>query len=144
VKITRVHHIGVVLVDLKPLKEFFIREFNLKAGTEEIYHGHEGDENLCFFPVGETEIELCSSVMDTGESARLVAKRGQHVEHIALEVEDIEEALKELKKRNVPLLQSVPIPGAKGSRVAYLDPKATSDILIELVEPRSMELKPHP
>jgi methylmalonyl-CoA/ethylmalonyl-CoA epimerase len=143
-KITRVHHIGVVLADLKPLKEFFIRGFNLKVGSEEIYHGHEGDENLCFFPVGETEIELCSSVGNTGESARLVAQRGQHIEHIALEVEDIEEALRELKKKGVPLLQSEPMPGAKGSRVAFLDPRATGDILIELVESGSVELKRHP
>jgi methylmalonyl-CoA/ethylmalonyl-CoA epimerase len=135
VKITRVHHIGLVLAELQPLKEFLTRILCLRVGAEEVYHGREGDENICFFPVGETEIELCSSVEGAGESARLVAQRGQHIEHIALEVEDIEEALRELKKGDVPLLQSEPIPGAKGSRVVFLDPKATSDILIELVEP---------
>jgi len=135
VKIKRVEHIGVALADAEPLKKVLTEVLGLKCGHEEIYHGDEGDENICFVPVGETDVELCSSVGPKGESARLVAERGQHIEHLAFEVDDIEAAIDEMKNKGIPLLQETPIPGARGSRVVFLDPKATSDIVIELVQP---------
>ena len=134
-KLKRVDHIGIVLADLKPLKNLLVEVLGLSLGHEEIYHGDEGDENICFVPVGDTEVELCSSVGPIGESARLIAEKGQHIEHLAFEVDDIEAAIRELKIRGIPLLQEEPISGARGSRVVFLDPKATNDIVIELVQP---------
>jgi len=134
VKIKRVDHIGIVLSDLEPLKNLLVEVLGLSQGQEEIYHGDEGDENICFVPVGDTEVELVSSVGPVGESVRLIAERGQHIEHLAFEVDDIEEAIRELKIKGIPLLQEAPISGARGSRVVFLDPKATNDIVIELVE----------
>ena len=136
-KIKRVDHIGVVLTDLEPLKTLLVEVLGLSKGHEEIYHGDEGDENICFLPAGDTEVELCSSVGPTGESVRLVAEKGQHIEHLAFEVDDIEKAIRELKLKGIPLLQEAPIAGARGSRVVFLDPKATCDIVIELVQSAS-------
>jgi methylmalonyl-CoA epimerase len=118
VKIKRVDHIAIVLSDLKPLKKLLVEVLGLSQGHEEIYHGDEGDENICFVSVGDTEVEMCSSVAPTGESARLVAERGQHIEHLAFEVDDIEAAIGELKSRGIPLLQEEPLPGARGTDVA--------------------------
>lgn len=134
-KIKRVDHVGIVLADVTPLRSLFIDVLGLRPGHEEVYQGAEGEENICFFPVGDTELELCSSLGPVGESARLVAERGQHIEHIAFEVKDIEEAVKELKSKGVPLLQEEPIHGARDSQVIFLDPRATNDILIEIVQP---------
>ena len=134
-KVKRVDHIGVVLTDLAPLKKLLVEVLGVSQGHEEIYHGDEGDENICFLPVGDTEVELCSSVGPTGESVRLIAEKGHHIEHLAFEVDDIEAAIRELKMKGIPLLQEEPIAGARGSRVVFIDPKATCDIVIELVQP---------
>ena len=134
-KINRIDHIGVVLSNLNPLKKLLVDVLGLQTGHEEIYPGKEGDENICFLPVGDTEVELISSVGPIGESVRLVAEKGQHIEHLAFEVDNIEAAIEELKLKGVPLLQEEPMAGAHGSRVVFLDPKVTCDIVIELVQP---------
>jgi methylmalonyl-CoA epimerase len=65
---------------------------------------------------------------------KFIEKRGEGIHHIALEVEDIEQALEELKAKGVPLIDQQPRPGAHNTRVAFLHPKGTNSILIELVE----------
>ncbi len=133
-RIKRIDHIGIVLGEQETLKSIFKDVLGLKVGHEEIYRGGEGDENICFIHAGDTEVELCSSVDPSGESARSVSEKGHHIEHIAFEVEDIENAIRELKKKGIPLMQEAPIPGARGSHVVFIDTRATSNIMIELVQ----------
>jgi len=130
-RIKRVDHIGIAVDNMKQLKNIFTEVLGLSVGHEEIYLG---TEDICFLPVGDTEIELCASITPDGETARLVTERGTHIEHLAFEVDDIEAAMEEIKSKQIPLLQEEPIPGARGSRVVFLDPRATNNILIELVQ----------
>jgi methylmalonyl-CoA/ethylmalonyl-CoA epimerase len=85
-------------------------------------------------PVGDTSIELISPKGNEGLE-RFLAKRGPGIHHIAIEVEGIEKALAALKTIGVQLIDEAPRKGARGHKVAFIHPKATGGVLVELVEP---------
>ena len=87
-----------------------------------------------FFPVGESEVELLESTSPDGPVAKFIEKKGQGFQHIAFRVENIEEALKELKEKGIQLIDQVPRIGAGGAKIAFLHPKATGGVLVELCE----------
>jgi methylmalonyl-CoA epimerase len=89
---------------------------------------------LAMYPVGQTYIELLESDGDNTETARWIAEHGEGLFHICLEVEDIEDALDELKRKGVKLIDEQPRIGHANSRIAFIDPKSTGNVVIELVE----------
>ena len=86
------------------------------------------------FPVGETYLELLEGTSAKSTTAQWVTEKGQSLYHICLEVEDIDGALDELRAKGVKLLDDKARIGHGGSRIAFLDPASTGDILIELAE----------
>jgi methylmalonyl-CoA/ethylmalonyl-CoA epimerase len=87
-----------------------------------------------FFPVGESEVELLESTAPDGPVAKYIEKRGAGIQHVAFRVDDIEAALKELKEKGVRLIDETPRKGAGGARIAFLHPRATGGVLVELCE----------
>ncbi|MEO8797294.1 MAG: methylmalonyl-CoA epimerase [Polyangiaceae bacterium] len=85
-------------------------------------------------PIGESSLELISPRGNDGLE-KFLEKRGPGLHHIAVEVEGIEEALAFLKALGVPLIDETPRSGARGHKVAFVHPKATGGVLVELVEP---------
>ncbi|MCG2695594.1 methylmalonyl-CoA epimerase, partial [Candidatus Parcubacteria bacterium] len=81
-----------------------------------------------------SEIELLETTDPDGPIGRYLEKRGEGIHHIALRVENIEEALKELKEKGVRLVDEKPRKGAGGAKIAFLHPKATNGVLVELCE----------
>jgi len=103
--------------------------------------GFEGTETVeaqkvttAFFPVGESEVELLESTAPDGPVAKYIEKRGQGIQHVAFRVENIEEALAELKEKGIKLIDEKPRNGAGGAKIAFLHPKATNGVLVELCE----------
>jgi len=84
--------------------------------------------------VGENKIELLEPTDSSSVIARYIEKKGEGMHHLALEVSNIEDTLKALKEKGVPLIDSEPRTGVRGTRVAFLDPKGTQRVLIELGE----------
>jgi len=133
-KIKRIIHIGVSTKDMEHVKKLFSGYLGLSISHEEVY---EGDVDICFVPVGESQLEFFgdNKVTGRGRVAEVIAKQGAPgVHHIAFEVDDIDVAVKELKDSGMPMLDQEPKPGAHGTRVAYIDPSATYGVTIELVE----------
>jgi len=102
---------------------------------------HAGNETVAeqkvttaFFPVGDTEVELLESTAADGPIAKYLEKRGEGVQHIAFRVENIEEALTELKAKGIRLIDEQPRKGAGGAKIAFLHPKSTYGVLVELCE----------
>jgi methylmalonyl-CoA/ethylmalonyl-CoA epimerase len=93
-----------------------------------------GELKISFVPVGPTNIELVQSTTPEGVMSKYIAKRGEGIHHIAFEVEDIDQALAELKAKGVQLVDQEPRPGAHGARIAFIHPKATNGVLTELCE----------
>jgi len=97
----------------------------------------EQDVKVAFLPVGESEIELLESTSPDGNIAKYIQKKGEGIHHIAFEVDDLEAKLEELKEKGVRLIDEKPRYGAGGARIAFLHPKSTNGILVELCEHKS-------
>ena len=129
-KIKRISHIGLGVVDTNKASEFFTGMLDLPLDRQE----ELGELKISFIPIGETNIELVQSTTPEGVMAKFVEKRGEGIHHIAFEVEDIDAALAELKEKGVRLIDQQARPGAHGARIAFIHPKAANGVLTELVE----------
>ena len=129
-KIKRIAHIGVGVKDTDTSKTFFQEMLSLPVSHEE----RQGELKIAFVPVGETNLELVQSTDPDGVMNKFIEKKGEGIHHIALEVEDIDQTIEELKIKGVPLIDQQARPGAHQTRVAFLHPKGTNGILIELVQ----------
>ena len=87
-----------------------------------------------FLPVGETTIELMEATRPDSVIARFIEKRGEGIHHICYDVDNIEGTLENLKLNNIKLINEKPVRGAKGGKIAFLHPKSTGSVLIELSE----------
>jgi methylmalonyl-CoA/ethylmalonyl-CoA epimerase len=129
-KIKRIAHIGVGVKDTDQAKTLYQEMFSLPVSHEE----RLGELKIAFVPIGQTNVELVQSTESEGIMNRFIEKKGEGIHHIAFEVEDIDQALEELKARGVPLIDQQARPGAHQARIAFLNPKGTNGILIELVQ----------
>lgn len=129
-KIKRIAHIGVAVADTDNAHKFYTEMLGLPLDKQETL----GELKISFVPVGESNVELVQSTTDDGVMAKFIGKRGEGIHHIAYEVENIDEALAELKAKGVPLVDQEARPGAHGARIAFIHPKATNGVLTELVD----------
>jgi methylmalonyl-CoA/ethylmalonyl-CoA epimerase len=131
-QILKIDHLGVAVNSIEEGKKFWSEVLGLEfEGAETVA---EQKVNTAFFPVGESEVELLESTAPDGPVAKFIEKRGQGFQHIAFRVANIDEALEELKAKNIQLIDQQPRVGAGGARIAFLHPKATGGILVELCE----------
>jgi methylmalonyl-CoA/ethylmalonyl-CoA epimerase len=132
VKITRIEHVAIAVKSLDATRTMLEETLGLEMDYEEEIP--KNGSRLAMFPIGETSIELVQSTRDGTRTAQWIAERGEGLYHICLEVEDIDAALVELRAKRVALLDEVPRTGHGGTRIAFLDPRSTGNVLIELVE----------
>ena len=133
-KILHIDHIGVAVKELEAALKFFTEKLGMDAtGFETI---EEQSVKVAFLPMdpGQGEIELLESTSEDGPVAKYIEKKGEGVQHIALRVDNLEEALKELKEKGVRLIDEKPRYGAGGAKIAFIHPKETSGVLLELCE----------
>ena len=131
-KIKRVEHVAIALKDMTGLMKIFQDSLGLRLEYEEEFPQYK--TKIAMYPVGRTYLELLEATGQDSETARFIADKGEGLYHICLEVEDIDGALAELRAKGVGLIDQVPRPGHGGSRIAFLDPKSTGNVLIELAE----------
>ena len=130
-KILKVDHIGIAVKSLAESSKFYELLGLESTGTEEVA---EQKVRVAFFPSGDSEIELLESTAPDGPIARYIEKNGEGIQHVALRVDNIEAALIELKEKGVRLIDEKPRYGAGGAKIAFIHPKATGGILLELSE----------
>ena len=131
-KILKIDHLGIAVNSIEEGKNFWNVMLGLDfEGTETV---EEQKVTTAFFPVGESEVELLESTAPDGPVARYIEKRGQGIQHVAFRVENIEQALEELRAKGVKLIDEKPRRGAGGAKIAFLHPKSTSGVLVELCE----------
>ena len=131
-KVIRVDHIGVAVNSIDAALKFFSDTLGLKVeGSETVA---EQKVTTTFMPVGDTEIELLQSTAPDGPIAGFIEKKGEGVQHVAFVVDNIEAALKELEAKGVRLIDKVPRMGAGGKKIAFLHPKDTNGVLVELCQ----------
>jgi methylmalonyl-CoA/ethylmalonyl-CoA epimerase len=130
-KIKRIAHLGVAVNDLDAALKFFTQGLPLEVTHTEDYQGMK----IGFLPVGDSSIELLQDASGSSAIRKFLDKNGEGIHHIAFEVDDIHEAVAELKERGIKLIDETPRPGAHGMSIAFMHPKATHGILMELVQP---------
>ena len=131
-KVLRVDHIGIAVNSIDEVKKLYSDVLGIThAGSETV---QEQKVTTAFFPVGDTELELLESTAPDGAIGKFIEAKGQGVQHIAFRVENIEEALAELKAKGVRLIDEKPRRGAGGAKIAFLHPKSTFGVLVELSE----------
>ena len=129
---TRVDHVGIAVKDLAASVKWYEETLGLHSkGTEVV---QEQQETVAFLPCGDSELELLESTSPEGPIARFIEKNGEGIQHIAIRVDDIDAALAELKEKCARLIDKTPRYGAGGARIAFLHPKATHGVLLELCE----------
>ena len=131
-KILKIDHLGIAVKSIEEGKNFWAKILSLEfEGVETLA---EQKVTTAFFPVGESEVELLESTSPDGPIANYLEKRGEGIQHVALRVENIEAALSELKAKGIRLIDEKPRIGAGGARIAFLHPKSTNGVLVELCE----------
>lgn len=129
-KIKRIEHIAIAVDSMGKSMDLFRDVFGL--GVE--YEERIGQTKLAMLPVGETYVELLEGQGPDSGVTKWIAEKGAGLFHICFEVEDIDAALAELKQKGIKLRDETPRTGHGGSRIAFLDPAATGNVLIELAE----------
>ena len=131
-KIKRIAHLGIAVQDLDPPKKLYGDHLGLKLKGEEVVETQK--VKVSFIQVGETSLELLLPTAPDSPVAKFLENKGEGFHHLALEVEDIHAAVAELKAVGVRLIDETPLEGAHGTMVAFLHPKATFGLQLELVQ----------
>ena len=132
-------HIGIAVRDLGSALAFYRDALGLEVDTtsevvaSQRVHAH-------FIPVGGSKLELLEATDRDSAIAKFVDKRGPGLHHITLRVEDIREALAQLKARGAKLIDEQPRPGAEGALVAFIHPSSAHGVLVELKQRRQSEV----
>ena len=130
--IGRVDHIGIAVKDIELAKKFYTEFLGMKALGEEVVE--EQKVKVCFIPCGDSEIELLESTSPDGPIAKHIEKKGEGIQHIALRVDNIEAAIADLMAKGVRMIDEKPRYGAGGAKIAFVHPKSTGGILLEISE----------
>jgi methylmalonyl-CoA/ethylmalonyl-CoA epimerase len=133
-KIKKLDHVAVCVADLDEACARWRATFGLEPGARELVASQKTEALLMPLGNGETSVELITPRGNEGLE-RFLARRGPGIHHIAVEVEGIEEAIALLRGLGVPMIDDTPRRGARGHKVAFVHPRATGGVLVELVEP---------
>ena len=129
---SKIAHLGIAVKDLDASLRLWRDTLGVPfAGTDEV---PEQKVKVAMFPVGESRIELLAATAPDSPIAKHIEKKGEGIQHVAFAVPDLEAALAELKARGVALIDAQPRIGAGGHKIAFLHPKSTGGILVELTQ----------
>jgi methylmalonyl-CoA epimerase len=131
-KIKNIDHIGIAVKSIEQAGKFYTDVLGLDI--EDIETVAEQKVNVAFIPITDSEVELLESVEPDGPVAKYIEKRGEGIQHIAFRVDDINQCLSELKEKGVRLIDQTPRHGAGGAKIAFIHPKETNGVLVEICE----------
>jgi methylmalonyl-CoA/ethylmalonyl-CoA epimerase len=131
-KIKHIDHIGIAVKSIEQAGKFYTDILGLTI--KDIENVSDQKVNVAFLPITDSEIELLESTDPDGPIAKYIEARGEGIQHIAFCVDNIEEALDELTKSGVRMIDSKPRGGAGGAKIAFIHPKETNGVLVEICE----------
>ena len=128
----KLDHIAVAVSNIDEALEAFEKKLGLTCEKVERVPTEKAD--VAFLDVGGAHIELVAPTEPDSAIARSIEKRGEGLHHICLEVKDLEATLGVLRIAGLRLINETPVPGASGTKVAFVHPKGLNGVLLELVE----------
>jgi methylmalonyl-CoA/ethylmalonyl-CoA epimerase len=130
--LTRIYHLGYAVEDIEAATRFYRDNFGANPGEPEVVE--EQGIVATMFAVGESKIELMQPTRPDSPVGRFLARRGEGFHHVAYQVDDLREALAQLNKNGVELVDEEPRRGAGWTRMAFVHPGSAFGVLTELVE----------
>jgi len=128
----KIDHVGIAVNALAEARGFYEALGLLCGGEEEV---PEQGVRVAFFPVGDSRVELLEPTDPEGPVGKFLQKRGPGLHHVSIQVPDVGRALEELKSRGYTLIDHEPRVGAGGHLIAFVHPKSTGGVLLELSQP---------
>lgn len=129
--IKRIDHVGIAVKNLEEAQKLY-QDLGLNVQGTEVVESQK--VQVAFIPVGDSRIELLESTAPDGNIAKFIEAKGEGIHHLALKVDNIEKALEELAAKGYQLIDKMPRVGAGGHKIAFVHPKSTKGILLELSE----------
>jgi methylmalonyl-CoA epimerase len=130
--VKKIDHIGIVVQDIEAALKVYRDALGLELTKTEFVP--EQQVKIAFLPTGESEIELVQPTTDDSGIARYLARRGEGIHHICLEVDDIEAALMQVAAQGMELIDKTPRTSSGGQKLAFVHPKSAHGVLIEFYE----------
>lgn len=131
-KVLKLDHVGIAVKSLDETMKFYTDVLGLDLASVEIVE--EQKVKVAFLPIGDTEVELLESTADDGPIAKYIERSGEGVQHLAFLVENIEEAIAEMQEKGMRMIDKMPRYGAGGAKIAFMHPKDSYRVLVELCE----------
>lgn len=131
-KVKHIDHIGIAVKSIEKGGKFYTDILGLTI--KDIENVADQKVNVAFLPITDSEIELLESTEPDGPIARYIEARGEGIQHIAFRVDNIEEALEELRQKGVRMIDNKPRGGAGAAKIAFIHPKETNGVLVEICE----------
>jgi methylmalonyl-CoA/ethylmalonyl-CoA epimerase len=128
----KIEHLGIAVKDIAHSNELFSKLLNTAPYKEEAVES-EG-VITSFFQVGESKIELLQATNPDSPIAKFIEKKGEGIHHIAFNVDDIEAEIKRLEAEGFTMIHKAPKPGADNMMIAFLHPKSTNGVLVEICQ----------
>jgi methylmalonyl-CoA/ethylmalonyl-CoA epimerase len=130
--VTKIDHIGIAVKDLEESLKFYTEVLGLECiGTEVV---DEQKVKVAFLPIGDSKIELLEATEPDSAVAKFIEKKGAGIQHIALRVDDINKAIAEMEAKGMRMIDKEARYGAGNGRIAFMHPKSTDGVLLELCE----------
>ena len=128
----KINHLGIATKGIDDALKFWSDALGLENVHTEIAEDQKVRDAM--LPIGESRVELLEPTSDDSPISKFLEKRGGGIHHIAIEVDDIEASLAQLKSKGMRLIDESPRIGAEGCLVAFVHPAATNGVLLELVQ----------
>lgn len=128
----KLEHIGIAVKDINTAN----RLFSTLLGSDSYKTETVDSEGVrtTFFKVGDVKIELLEATRPDSPIAKFIEKKGEGIHHLAFEVADLDKSLVEYKEKGFELINQTPKDGADNKRIAFLHPKSTGGVLVELCQ----------
>lgn len=134
--LSHIEHLGIAVKSLEEAIPFWENMLGLKCyAIEEV---KEQKVKTAFFQIGQSKIELLESTDPDGPIGKFIEKKGEGIHHLAIAVKGIENNLAELDQKGVQLIDKTPRKGAEGLDIAFIHPKSTHGVLLELCENKNL------
>lgn len=127
----KINHIGIAVKDIEAAIEFY-KKLGLELEAVEVVESQK--VKVAFIPIGEVRIELLEATSNNSPIAKFIEKKGEGIHHLAFGTENLQGRLDEIKTKGIRLIDEIPRKGAHNANIAFLHPKSTCGVLVELCE----------
>ncbi len=131
-KTMKLDHIGIAVKNIDEVANFYQNVLGISLEKTEVVEDQK--VKVAFLPIGDTELELLESTHDDGPISRYIDKKGEGVQHLAFKVENIDDSINFMMDKGYRMIDESPRYGAGGAKIAFMHPKETNGVLIELCE----------